>query len=80
MVEVYRKPIEMLFFGELACVGAFLGGVLAMLVTRPLDINFPILVLLTMWCAGIPNYDGKWEIPAYIESYLFEESDHETHL
>lgn len=40
-------------FGKLACLGAFLGVVSAILVTRRLEIEAPILVLLTVLCAGV---------------------------
>ncbi len=47
---------------ELVCLGVFLGGILAMLATRRLEIEALILILLTMLRAGAPNYAVKWEI------------------
>jgi hypothetical protein len=43
-IEVRRKTAEMLVFGELACLGAFLRGTLAILMTRHLDFEALILV------------------------------------
>jgi len=42
----------------------FLGAVLAMLVTRRVEIEPLILVLLTVLRAGVANYEVKWQIPA----------------
>ena len=41
-------------FSELACLGAFLRAVLVMLMTRRLEIEAPILILLTVLRAGVP--------------------------
>jgi hypothetical protein len=41
-------------FGELACLGAFLTGVLTMLVTRRAEIEAPNVVLLTVSRVGVP--------------------------
>ena len=46
---------------ELACLGAFLAGVLAALMARSVEIEPPILVLSTVWRAGAPimKLNGK---------------------
>jgi len=56
--------VKCLIFGELACLGAFLGGVSVVLVTRRLEIEAPILVLLTVLRAGVPTMrsNGKSRI------------------
>ena len=48
-------------FGGLAFRGAFLSGVLAVLMVRSVDIAVPIVVLLTVPCAGVPfmRLNGK---------------------
>jgi hypothetical protein len=57
-------------FGELACLGAFLRGVSAMLVTRRLEIEAPILVLLTVLRAGVHvmTLNGKSRINKFVET------------
>ncbi len=63
-VEVRRKLPKYWVFGELACLGAFLRGTLAILASRCLEMEALILILLTMLRAGVPNYAVKWEISA----------------
>jgi hypothetical protein len=59
--------VKCLIFGELACLGAFLGGVSVVLVTRRLEIEALILVLLTVWRVGVPDYGVKWEISVKVK-------------
>ena len=49
-----KKTPKCLVFSELAGFGAFLGAVLVMLVTRRIEIEALILVLLTGLRAGVP--------------------------
>jgi hypothetical protein len=55
------KVPRILDFSELACLGAFLARVLAGLMAKRVEIEPPIVVLLTMWCAGAPimKLNGK---------------------
>ena len=41
-----------------------------MFVTTRVEIEAPIVVLLTVLRAGIPDYGVKWEIPDYIGFFL----------
>jgi len=59
-----KETPKCLIFGELACLGAFPGGVSAMLMTGRLEIESPIVVLLTVPRARAPvmKSNGKCQV------------------
>jgi hypothetical protein len=63
-VEVRRKSAKYWIFSGLAYLGAFQIRVLAVLMTRRIEIKAPNMVLLIVWCAGEPivKLNGKSRI------------------
>ena len=53
----------MLDFRRIGVFGGRLGDVSAMFVAKCLEIEVPILILLIVLRAGVPDYGAKWEIP-----------------
>jgi hypothetical protein len=63
-VEARQETVKILGFPRISVYWGFLAGVLAMLVIRRVGIAVPIVVLLTVWCVGVPimTLNGKSRI------------------
>ena len=65
---VRRETAEMLVFGGLACLGTSLAGVWPLLMARRIEMEVPIMVLLTVWRAGVPimTLNGKSQVMLFL--------------